>query len=50
MKDDKKKHPFQNIRFIIILTLVLLAIGVLGFYLFHEPNWVTAFYDAASIL
>jgi hypothetical protein len=50
MKTPKKKHIFQDIRFLILLTLTTLVIGILGFYLFHKKEWVTALYDATAIL
>lgn len=45
-----REHPILNLKFIIVLTLVLLAIGVLDFYIYNEENWITSFYEAASIL
>lgn len=49
-KSCKKKSIFTDIRFIIILSLVIFVIGILGFYFFNEQNWPAAIYDTASIM
>lgn len=49
-RNNKKNNIFKDFRFIVVLSIVLLAIGILGFYIFHKPDWYEALYDASSIL
>jgi hypothetical protein len=50
-KNKKNQNNiFHDIRFVLILSIILLTIGVLGFYIFHKPDWYEAIYDASSIL
>ena len=50
MKKDKDENIFSNLTFVIVLTLVFLLIGILGFHIFDKSNWVNAFYDTCSTM
>ena len=39
-----------NLRFVLVLGLVLFFIGLLGFYLFNGHNWYVSFYDTATTM
>ena len=39
-----------NLKFIVVLTLVLLAIGIIGFHIFEKLDWISSFYDASAML
>jgi len=47
---NKKQSLLTNIYFIIGLSIVVLLIGILGFYIYNEADWITAFYDAAATM
>lgn len=50
MKKKQHEKLLGYIRFAICLTLVLLAIGILGFYIFDEASWVGAIYETTAIM
>ena len=50
MKDKRNEKLFGYIRFAIFLTLVLLAIGILGFYIFDRTGWIGAIYETTAIM
>jgi hypothetical protein len=51
MKTGKEvKNPFSEFLVVFILFLVILAIGILGFYLYHKPDWINALYNASTTL
>ena len=48
--DDLRGGIFTNILFLILLILVFLIIGAIGYYLLDKPDWIDATYSAASIM
>lgn len=49
-KEEIKECILTDYRFVIVLTIVMLVIGVLGFHIFEKQDWITSFYDASCIL
>ena len=47
---NTENNIFTNIWFILILSLVFLIIGILGFYIFNEPIWTNSIYNASTIM
>ena len=47
---NKKENIFRSFWFVLIFTIVVLLIGILGFYIFHRENWIDAFYNTAGVL
>lgn len=47
-KREEKIHGY--IVFAICLTLVFLAIGILGFYIFDEKSWIGSLYETTAIM
>ena len=45
-----KKNILTNVYFVIILGIILLIIGTLGFYIYEKLDWITSLYDASTIL
>ncbi len=51
MKPRKEvKNPFSEFLVVFILFLVILAIGIIGFYLYHKPDWINALYNASTTM
>jgi len=49
-KDQIRNNYWKWLGIILIFGIVLLIIGILGYYLFDEENWVEAIYNASSVL
>lgn len=49
-KEDKDDRLITDLWFIVFLSLVLLIIGIVGFYFYEGRGWVDAFYDTSAIL
>ena len=49
-KDNDNSKFFSNFLTIFLLCLVVLIIGVLGFYIFNNQNWIDSFYNASTTM
>jgi ABC-type transport system involved in multi-copper enzyme maturation permease subunit len=51
MKEKREsRNPFSDFVLILILFLVILSTGILGFYTYHKQNWVNALYNASTTM
>lgn len=49
-KNEKKpSNPFKDFFIVLALTVVVLIIGTIGFYMYHKPDWANAFYNATLV-
>lgn len=49
-KNNTNVNYFSNFLTIFILFLIVLFIGILGFYIYDKQNWTQSFYNAATTM
>lgn len=47
---EKPRNPFKDFLTVLALTVVVIIIGTIGFYMYHRADWVNAFYNSVLVL